>query len=114
MILRELIERFERKAPVSVMVRATMENILSAERLNALFEKSAEKQRNKQLMFATVADIMGLVACKIQPTVHAAFQDRQTEIGVTVKALYDKLQRLEKNVSRLFHAGRAALTRRRG
>lgn len=100
MILRELIERFEQKTPVSVMVRATMENILSAERLDALFESSAEKQRNKELMFSTVADIMGLVACKIQPSVHAAYQDRQKEIGVTAKALYDKLQRMEKNVSR--------------
>jgi len=100
MILRELIERFERQAPVSVMVRATMENILSAERLDRLFEKSAQRQENKLLMFSTVADIMGLVACRIQPSVHAAYQARQEEVGVTAKALYDKLQRMEKNVSR--------------
>jgi len=100
MILRELIERFEQKAPVAVMVRATMENILSVERLDALFEDSAQKQANKRLMFSTVADIMGLVACKIQPSVHAAYQARQEDIGVTAKALYDKLQRMEKNVSR--------------
>ena len=48
MILRELIERFEKKAPVCVMVRATMENVLSAERLDALFEKAADQQENKQ------------------------------------------------------------------
>ena len=100
MILRELIERFEQKAPVSVMVRATMENILSAERLDRLFDESAQRQENKQLMFSTVADIMGLVACRIQPSVHAAYQARQEEVGVTAKALYDKLQRMEKNVSR--------------
>lgn len=100
MILRDLIERFEQKAPVSVMVRATMENILSAERLDRLFENSAQRQENKLLMFSTVADIMGLVACRIQPSVHAAYQARQEEVGVTAKALYDKLQRMEKNVSR--------------
>jgi hypothetical protein len=100
MVLRELIERFERKAPVSVMVRAAMENILSAERLDALFEGSAQRQANKRLMFSTVADIMGLVACRIQPSVHAAYQARKDEVGVTAKALYDKLQRMEKNVSR--------------
>jgi hypothetical protein len=100
MMLRELIERFEKKAPISVMVRATIESILSAERLDALFEDSAQRQANKRLMFSTVADIMGLVACKIHPSVHAAYQARQEEVGVTAKALYDKLQRMERNVSR--------------
>lgn len=100
MILREIIERFERKAPVCVMVRATIENVLSAERLDALFEKAADRQENKRLMFSTVADIMGLVACKIHPSVHAAYQAKKAEVTVTAKALYDKLQRTETKVSR--------------
>jgi IS4 transposase len=100
MILRELIERFEKKAPVCVMMRATMENVLSAERLDSLFERTAAQQENKCLMFSTVADIMGLVACKIHPSVHAAYQAKKEEVAVTAKALYDKLQRMESNVSR--------------
>jgi hypothetical protein len=100
MILRELIERFEKKAPVCVMVRATMENVLSAERLDALFENAAQRQENKRLMFSSVADIMGLVACRIHPAVHAAYQAKKERIGVTAKALYDKLQHMETNVSR--------------
>ena len=100
MILREVIERFESKAPVCVMVRATMENVLSAERLDALFEKAADRQENKHLMFSTVADIMGLVACKIHPSVHAAYQAKKAEVAVTAKALYDKLQRMEPNIAR--------------
>jgi len=100
MILHELIERFERKAPVCVMMRATMENVLSAERLDSLFERTAAQQENKCLMFSTVADIMGLVACKIHPSVHAAYQAKKEEVAVTAKALYDKLQRMESNVSR--------------
>ncbi len=100
MILREVIERFEKKAPVCVMVRATMENVLSAQRLDALFERAADRQENKLLMFSTVADIMGLVACKIHPSVHAAYQAKQEQVAVTAKALYDKLQRMETNISR--------------
>lgn len=100
MILREMIERFEKKMPVCVMVRATMENVLSAERLDAMFENAAERQENKRLLFSTVADIMGLVACKIHPSVHATYQAKKEQIGVTAKALYDKLQRMEPTVSR--------------
>jgi hypothetical protein len=100
MILNDVINRFEKKAPVCVMVRAAMENILSAERLDTLFEKNADQQKNKKLMFSTVVDIMGLVACKIHPSPHAAYQAKQEEAAVTAKALYDKLQRMETNISR--------------
>jgi IS4 transposase len=100
MILRQVVERFERDAPISVMARAAMENILSADRLNGLFEEAAQLQENRTLMFSTVADIMGLVACRIHPSVHAAYQAKKEEVGVTAKALYDKLQRMEGNVSR--------------
>jgi hypothetical protein len=99
MLIAELVKRFEMEAPMAVMVRATLENALSAKRLNAIFDKNAERQSTKTLTFATVADIMGMVACRIHPSPHAAFQ-AQKQVGVLVKALYDKLQRMEANISR--------------
>lgn len=99
-IVKSVIERFERQAPVTVMIRATLENALSAARLDALFERHAQRQRNHELLFSSVCDIMGLVALRIHPSPHAAFQDRVEELGVTAKALYDKLQRMEPALSR--------------
>jgi hypothetical protein len=100
MILQNAFERFAKKTPVSVMVRATLENVLSAERLDAIFAASAQQQYAGDLMFSTVADIMGLVVCQIHPSVNAAYIDRKEEIGVTVKSVYDKLKGLETPVSR--------------
>jgi IS4 transposase len=100
MLVQELVKRFREKAPISVMARAALENALSAERLDAIFEKHALRQSNRELMFSTVADIMGLVACRIHPSPHAAFQARCEEINVNVNALYTKLQRMETNISR--------------
>jgi hypothetical protein len=100
MILRNAFERFAKKTPVSVMVRATLENVLSAERLDAIFAAHAQQQYAGDLMFSTVADIMGLVVCQIHPSVNAAYIDRKEEIGVTVKSVYDKLQGIETPVSR--------------
>src|SRR3989442_10498730 len=90
MNVHAMLERIEDRAPVCVMLRALLENAFAAERLDRLFERTAKTQENKTLLFSTVADIMGLVAMKIHPSVHAAYQARQQEIGVTVKALYDK------------------------
>lgn len=99
MALREVMDRIASRGPACLMLRALLENLCTAERLDRLFEETTTTQSNKTLLFSTVADIMGLVALKIQPSVHAAFQARQADIGVTVKALYDKLQRIEPCVS---------------
>lgn len=100
MLVRELVARFEKQSPACVMARALLENVFAAERLDALFERVAERQANKELLFSTVVDLMGLVAAKVRPSVNAAYLAQKEEVGVTVKALYDKLQRLETCVSR--------------
>lgn len=100
MILREMLERMEQRAPMSVMFRALLENVFAADRLNEWFEQVSPLQENKTLMFSTLAEIMGLVALRIQPSVHAAYQAKQAEAAVTAKAVYDKLQRIAPCVSR--------------
>ncbi len=51
MLLRDLVERFEKRSPVCVMLRAAMENVFFADRLNAMFERTAELQANRKLLF---------------------------------------------------------------
>jgi IS4 transposase len=51
-------------------------------------------------MFSSVADIMASVVCRIHPSVNAAYRARAEELGVTVKAVYDKLRGIEPDVSR--------------
>ena len=100
MVLRDLVERFEKEAPVCVMVRAALENVFAAERLDAMFEKTAQQQRSGELLFSTVADIMAAVVCQIRPSVNAAYRAQADEIGVTIKSVYDKLGGIEPAVSR--------------
>jgi IS4 transposase len=99
MVLSEVFDRFARQSPVCVMVRATLENVFSAERLDALFARTAVQQRSSELLFSTVADLMGLVVCRVRPSLHAAFQSR--DVGVTIKAVYDKLKGTEPAVARV-------------
>jgi IS4 transposase len=96
----QVFERFAKKKPVSVMARATIENVLSAQRLDVLFGTHAQVQYPGELMFSTVADLMGQVVLRIHPSINAAYVDRREEIGVTVKAVYDKLKGIEPHVAR--------------
>lgn len=98
--LDQAFERFAKKKPISVMARAIVENVLASQRLDAIFATHASQQYSSELMFSTVADLMGQVVLQIHPTVNAAFVERREEIGVTVKAVYDKLKGIELNVSR--------------
>lgn len=100
MVLSELFEVFVRQSPVTVMMRATLENVLSAERLDALFQEGAERQRPSDVLFSLLVDLMGSVVSNVRPSIHAAIQARREEIEVSMRAIYGKLQGIETRVSR--------------
>lgn len=100
MILGQVFDRFAKQAPVSVMMRAALENVLSPERLDAIFEEYSREQYSGDLLFSTVVEIMGEAVCRVHPSVNAAFRGRAKTIGVTIKSGYDKLKGIEPRVSR--------------
>jgi len=95
-----IFEQFVAASPVTVMVRAIMERIFSAEKLDALFEESAQKQYTRELLFSSVVGLMSLVVCGIHPSVSAAYKALEKMVGVSRSALYDKLNGLEPCISR--------------
>lgn len=100
MVLGEVFSRFATESPVSVMVRGLMEHVLSPEKINAVFARTARVQYERELLFSTVVDLMSHVVCGIHPSVHAAYQAEKEEIAVSITALYDKLNGTEPEVSR--------------
>ena len=100
MVLSEAFELFVKQSPVTVMVRATMESALSADRLDELFARTAIRQRPSELSFSLVADLMGTVVCGVRPSMHAAFQARSEDVSVSINAVYDKLKKIEPHVIR--------------
>lgn len=99
MILGKRFEAFVEHSPVSVMVRAGLARALDANRLNALFERTAQTQYTRELLFSTVVRLMSEVVLGVSPSVHAAYQDASEPLGVSVTAVYDKLAGVEPEVS---------------
>ena len=95
-----MVERFAQEAPVAVMVRGILERILGEEALNQLYERAAERQYTRELLFSSVFGLMNLVVCKIYPSLHAAYQRNQQAIGVSITAVYDKLSGIDTCTSR--------------
>ncbi len=99
MILGEIFERFAQDSPLTVMAQGVMENALNPAIVDQLFEDVAEAQFTRKLLFSSVVDLMSLVVCRIKPAIHSAYKARQATIGVTIKAVYDKLDRTEPGLS---------------
>lgn len=99
MVLDEMLERFAKESPLPVMARGILEWALAAEKLDALFEETAQRQYLKELAFSTVVDLMAMVVAKTRKSMHAAYQARKESMQVAVKSVYNKLNLLEPAVS---------------
>src|SRR3954471_6819501 len=98
MILSDVFERFSQDSPLSVMAQGIMENALSPQFLDQLFEDVAEKQYTNKLLFSTIVDLMSVVVCRIRPSIHAAFQARAETVGATIDAVYPQTSVIKKTV----------------
>jgi IS4 transposase len=99
MVLDDIFERFAAQSPVTVMARAALEHALDPSAIDALFEEVAQRQYTRTLLFSTVVDLMSTVVCNVRPAIHAAFQANAESIGVSLRAVYDKIDRTEPGLS---------------
>ena len=94
-MLSKVFERFVEKAPVAVMVRGILERVLGAPALDTLYDRVVDRQYTRQLLFSSVFQLMHRVVCRIQPSIHAAYQDNQEAIETSITAVYNKLSGID-------------------
>src|SRR5581483_7492801 len=99
MLLGQIFERFADGSPLTVMLRGTLEYALRPELLDQLFTQTARHQYTHKLLFSTLIDLTALVVCRIHSSHHAAYQADPAQVGVSLRALYDKLDHTEPAVS---------------
>lgn len=100
MSFTQVFQRFSEFSPVTVMVRATLENVFARESLDKLFLQTAQQQRTGILLFSSVVDLMNLVVCGTRRSIHDAYQNAQEEFTVSIRSVYNKLDGTEPAVSR--------------
>jgi IS4 transposase len=98
-MLGEVFERFVAKSPISVIVRAALERVLGADRLDQWYERTAQKQYTRELLFSTVYDLMSQVVFRVQPSVRAAYLAQEADVGASIVSVYNKLNGLETHTS---------------
>jgi hypothetical protein len=99
MLLGKVFERFARKSPVTVMLRGVLEHALPKERIDELFRQHAVQQREDELLFSSVVDVLSLAVAGTRKSVHSAYQACAENFTVSVRSLYGKLQGTEPQVA---------------
>ncbi len=95
-----IFERFVEKSPITIIVRAVMEVVLAPEKLDELFEQTAQTGYTRELLFSSLVKMMTQVVCSVRQSIGVVYKAMSAEIGVSKTAVYGKLNRLEPSVSK--------------
>jgi hypothetical protein len=97
---QEVIDRFLSGSPVSVMVRGLFAYAFPPDYLDDLFRKTAQKQREGDLLFSLVVETLSLAVTSVRDSAHAAYEASKERFSVSVNSFYNKLKGVETEVSR--------------
>jgi len=100
MVLKEVYDCFVARSPVPVMVRAALENCFGAAELDRIFAENAVQQRDGELLFSSVVDVLQLAVLQGRSSVNSAYEEKKEALGVAVRSVYNKLAGVELGVSR--------------
>jgi len=71
-MLPSVFQAFIGRSPICVMAQAVLENLFRPERLDELFERTAQRQYQRTLLFSSVVELMSAVVWGVEPAVYAA------------------------------------------
>lgn len=95
----DVIKRFSAEAPVAMLFRGLFARVFSDERMDQIFRDHKERQVESDVMFSSLIHLLTPVVSGGKPSVHASYQEREEQLGVSKQAVYDKLQGVEPAVS---------------
>lgn len=98
-MLPNVFQAFVERSPIGVMAQAVVVNLFEPDRLDALFDRTAQRQYQRTLLFSAVVELMHSVVLGVEPNVYAAYRKRRHSIPVSDQAVYDKLDGLEPGLS---------------
>lgn len=97
---KALLQQFVKHSPVTVMVRSSLQQALSAENLDAIFAASAVRQRPGELLFSSAVELLAMVVWRQRDSIGQAYRCAKEDFEVSVRSIYNKLNGTETQVCR--------------
>ena len=94
-----LLQRLVDRARLPVMMRAALQRAFDAATLDRWFETVAQQQYTKKLLFSSLFELMTQVVLRQSGSMRAAWLAADGQVGVSLAAVYAKLNGLEVGTS---------------
>ena len=85
MALGKVFEPFVEQRPICVMARGVLEHLFNAERIDALFARTAKVQYTRAVLFSSVVDLMGQVVLGVPPVCMPPIKRRRPSLASRTK-----------------------------
>jgi IS4 transposase len=95
-----LFHVFAEERPVATMAQMAMRFLLDDASLGQVFQTHAQVQREEQIPFAALTQMMASVVLNQEPSVNAGIKKMFEKLAASHQAIYGKLQRVETSTSR--------------
>lgn len=95
----EMFQRFAAERPIAVMTHMVVSHLLDDSVLDRVFDEHASRQYQRTLTFSNTVRLVASVVMGKSPSVNAAWNKMQAELGVSLAATYGKLERIEPGLS---------------
>src|SRR5512145_996572 len=81
------------------MVRAALDRVLGAARLDLRYERTTQKHYTRERLFSSVYALMHPVVFCGQPSIRAAYRAQQDDVATSLVSVSNKLNGLETHTS---------------
>jgi hypothetical protein len=90
-----MFRTFATARPFAVVTQMVLRRMLDPQEVDRLFEEHAQEQYHRALLFSSLAQLVSGVVLGKHATVNAGYKKMRQQLGVSLTAVYEKLQRVE-------------------
>jgi len=94
-----VFQSFVAERPIAVMAQMAIGRLLHSHTVDKTFAMTSEQQYERTMLFSSLTKLMSEVVLGKQPSVNAAYKKLKDDVGVSLNAVYNKLDRVEPRIS---------------
>ena len=90
-----IFRAFAAERPFATMTQMVLRRVLDPNDVDQLFEQHAEEQYHRSLLFSALTRLVSGVVLGKHASMNAGYKKMKEQLGVSITAVYEKLQRVE-------------------
>ena len=90
-----IFRAFATQRPIATITQMVLRRMLDPQQIDHLFNQQAQHQYHRSLLFSALTQLVSGVVLGKHASMNAGYKKMKEQLGVSVTAVYEKLQRVE-------------------